>query len=160
MDCEVVGMPSLAFGGRKNPTALLLCSASFQAQTLMWVSCKLLLPVPPHAVGVGALREAQVGKQQALLFYKERKNQSQMWHSCHLSQCVFKAWNSVAFSMMQPGCFSVIALNSHHSLLPLTGDVSKIDWSKCGTESVDLYFSVLILITAQCTALFNFCLNI
>lgn len=151
IDCGVVGRPSLASRGKKKHIAPSFCSASFRAKTFKCASCCLFPPVPPHAVGAGAPCEAPVKKQQPLLFDKEKKNKknkSQKRHFCHLSQDIYKTQNRLharTHSMSQPGC-----LNSHHSLLPLAGDVGSIHLSKCITESVDLYLKVfIILITAQ-----------
>lgn len=80
MDCEVVGRPSLAFGGGKKTQhiALSLCSASFREKTFKCIPCWLFPPVPPHAVGAGAPCEAQVEKQQPLLFDKGKKKKTSL----------------------------------------------------------------------------------
>lgn len=151
---------SCLWGEKKQHIALSLCSASFREKTFKCVSCWLFPPVPPHAVGAGAPCEAQVEKQQPLLFDKEKKQVSEAALlssvAAHI-ESVKQTPHSHSLHVAAGLC-SLLGLNSHHSLLPLAGDVCWIHLSKCITESVDLYLKVLIiLITAQYTRLFNFC---
>lgn len=137
--------------------ALSLCSASFREKTFKCIPCWLFPPVPPHAVGAGAPCEAQVEKQQPLLFDKEKKTSLRSGTSviCRITYRKRKTDSTLTLAPCRsravfPSWFEFTTLSAASGWRCVLDPLIKVYHRICR-------FIRIILITAQCTRLFNFC---